>query len=95
MNSNPNNPGDFLNSPQAAALLKNKAALQSLLQSPDAIRLMQLLNQQGGNLNAAARQARQGDTKAISSMLNSLTQTKEGAELVNRLSQNLNHEIKG
>lgn len=45
-------PGNVLNSPQAAKLLKDKAAVESLVKSPDTQALMTMLNQ-GGGLKAA------------------------------------------
>lgn len=79
-----------LQSPQAAALLKNKAALQQLIQSQDAQRLVALLNSQsGGGLSNAAQQAGKGDPGALMSLVHQLSQSAEGAELMERLRQQL------
>lgn len=39
---------ELMKDPKAAGLLKNKALLQSLMQSPDTQRLMELLSQNAG-----------------------------------------------
>ena len=48
---------ELMKDPKAAGLLKNKALLQSLMQSPDTQRLMELLSQNAGDglKTAAAR----------------------------------------
>lgn len=40
---------ELMKDPKAAGLLKNKALLQSLMQSPDTQRLMELLSQNAGD----------------------------------------------
>lgn len=78
----------LLNTPQASALLKNKDAIRQLANSPDAQKLMKMLNKQnGGGLKAAAEQAGKGDPKALVAMVNGLMQSREGAELVERLNK--------
>lgn len=57
-NSSRSNP---LNSPDAAALLKDKSALKKLLASPEAKKLMSMLTAQDtGQLKSAAEQAKNG-----------------------------------
>lgn len=69
-NSSRSNP---LNSPDAAALLKDKSALKKLLASPEAKKLMSMLTAQDtGQLKSAAEQAKNGDTSALLSMVNGL-----------------------
>lgn len=53
---------NILSSPQAAGLLKNRQAIESLMKSGEAQRLMELLNQNAGRheLKGAAQSARKG-----------------------------------
>ena len=77
-----------LQSPEAAALLKNPSALKTLLGSPEAKQLLTLLNaQHNTGLKAAAQQAKAGDTAALMAMVNGLMNTPEGGELVERISR--------
>ena len=65
-------------------------AIRQIAQSPDTQRLLQMLNEQnGGGLQAAAEQAGKGDMKALVSMVNGLMQSKEGAELMERLNKSM------
>jgi len=90
MKNQATNPNDLLNTPQASALLKNKDAIRQIAQSPDTQKLLQMLNaQNGGGLKAAAEQAGKGDPKALVAMVNGLMQSKEGAELVERLNKTM------
>lgn len=74
---------DALHTPEAEALLKDKARLKALIQSPETKKLMSLLSQQNGDsLKEAAGQAKQGDLSGISAMLQQLMKTSEGAEAV-------------
>ena len=80
----------FQKHPEAAALLQNQEALKALLQSPDAKRLMELLSQQNGQqLKQAAAQAGNGDTASLSAMLNGLSQSKEGRQVMERLQKQI------
>lgn len=79
---------DVLQSPEAAELMKDTAKLKALLQSPETRRLMELLTAKNGDgLRRAAEQAKRGDTTALSGMMNQLTQSDEGARLVNQLQE--------
>ena len=72
-----------LQSPEAAALLKNPSALKTLLGSPEAKQLLTLLNaQHNTGLKAAAQQAKAGDTAA-------LMNRPEGAKLMAQLQAKL------
>lgn len=74
---------DALHTPEAQALLKDPARLKALLQSPETRKLMSLLSSQNGDsLKQAAGQAKQGDLSGISSMVQKLMKTSEGAEAV-------------
>lgn len=79
-------PGDLLNSPEAAALLKNKDSILGMMNSPDAKKLMQLLNQNaGGGLKTAADAAIKGDASALMGLMQQVMSSKEGAEVVERI----------
>lgn len=81
-------PGSILDTPQAAKLLRDKAALERLLRSPDTQALMTMLERQGG-LQAAAQAAMRGDPTQLQSMVNRLTRDPAAADVVERLSQNV------
>ena len=71
-----------------AALEHNRALLEQVIHSPDAQRLMELLNQNaGGKLKTAAASAALGDTKDLLAMVRQVMQDPEGAKLVGRLNQ--------
>ena len=81
---------DPVQTPEAAALLKNPARLKALLQSPETKRLMELLSSRNGaGLKQAAEQARKGDSAALTEMLRQVTDSSEGATLVNQIQSNL------
>ena len=75
-NSSRSNP---LNSPDAAALLKDKSALKKLLSM--------LTAQDTGQLKSAAEQAKNGDTSALLSMVNGLMERPGGAQLMQQIEQ--------
>ena len=82
---------ELMKDPKAAGLLKNKALLQSLMQSPDTQRLMELLSQNAGDgLKTAAK----GDTGALLGMVRQVMQSSEGARLVQNISQAVPKEKK-
>ncbi len=79
-------PIDIMSSPEAAALLKNKDSVMGLLNSPDAKKLMELLNQNGGaGLKGAADAAMRGDSSALMGLMQKVMDTKEGADAMERL----------
>lgn len=83
---------ELMKDPKAAGLLKNKALLQSLMQSPDTQRLMELLSQNAGDgLKTAAAK---GDTGALQGMVRQVMQSSEGARLVQNISQAVPKEKK-
>ena len=83
---------ELMKDPKAAGLLKNKALLQSLMQSPDTQRLMELLSQNAGDgLEAASAK---GDTGALLGMVRQGIQSSEGARLVQNISQAVPKEKK-
>ena len=84
------NLNDLMKSPEAAALLKNQEALTRIMSSPDTKALMEMLNRQaGGGLKGAADAAMKGDAKALAGIVEHLMQSKEGAEVVGRISGTL------
>lgn len=86
-------PNDVLSSPEAASLLKNREVLQDLLSAPETKRLMEVLSRQnGGSLQEAARQARKGDLSGLSSMLQGLTATRDGAQALENMEKKLNRQ---
>lgn len=64
---------------------KNRDAISQLAQSSDAQKLMNLLKQQSGHVQQAARQAAAGDPSQLMSIMDQLMRSKEGAELVDRI----------
>ena len=72
-------------------LKKNPAALQSVMQSQDGQKLMQMLSGTDGGtgLNRAAAQAASGNTADMVKMLKQVMSSPEGAALVQRIGQSL------
>lgn len=66
-------------------LMKNREAISQLAQSSDAQKLRELLQQQSGGVQQAARQAAEGDPSALMAIMDQLMHSKEGAELVDRI----------
>ncbi|MCD8144955.1 MAG: hypothetical protein LUD79_06410 [Oscillospiraceae bacterium] len=76
--------------PDAAALLNDQQALRQLLQSQDARRTLSLLQQQSGpQLQEAAKQAGQGNTAALSAILERFADSTEGKGLMEQLERQL------
>lgn len=81
---------NLMDSPDAAKLLKDKAAVMGLLTSPDTKRLMELLNQNAGSgLKGAADAAMKGNTGQLTDLLSQLMGSKEGAEVVARINKTM------
>ena len=68
----------------AAEAVRDREAISKLAQSKEARQLMDLLQKRGGGL-AAARAAADGDPSRLMEMMSQLMNTKEGAELVDRI----------
>lgn len=82
------NLNEILNSPQAAQLLKNQQALDSLLHSDEAQKIIALLNQSSGNgLDQAARSAANGDPAQLMAMVNSLMKDPRSTKLLDDFSK--------
>lgn len=69
----------------AVELVKNREAIAQLAQSSDAQRLMALLNRQSGGVQQAAQAAAAGDPSQLMAMMEQLMNSREGAELVDRI----------
>ena len=83
----------LMRDPKAAGLLKQKDLLKRLMQSPDTQRLMQMLSQNAGDgLKSAAAAAAKGDTGQLTGMLQQVMQSKEGAQLVERINRSASQE---
>ena len=78
--------GGILHTPQAEKLLRDKAALEKLLRSPDTKALMEMLERQGG-LQAAADAAMRGDTTQLQSLVGKVMGNPAGAGVVERITQ--------
>ena len=90
MNPKPNLNQVFA-SPQAQNLLNNKQALESIIKSGEAQRLMELLNKNAGNgLKNAAQSAMQGDASKLKKLVDDLMNNPESAQLI----ENLNKKVK-
>ena len=74
--------------PQAQALLKDPTALRALLRSPQAKALLELMAKQG-DVNDAARRAKNGDTQALQAMLRQVGSSRQGARVLDDLRQKL------
>ena len=68
-----------------AELMKNREAISQLAQSSDAQKLMALLQQQSGGVQQAAQAAAAGNPSQLMAMMEQLMNSKEGAELVDRI----------
>lgn len=91
MNQNKSDFNEVLTSPQAANLLKNKQAMENLMKSDEAQRLMELLNQNAGSgLKDAAQSAMKGDTAQLMGLVQNLMKDPKNAKLV----EDLNRKIK-
>ena len=67
-----------------AALGKNREAIGKLARSEEARRVMEMLERQGGVREAAAAAAG-GNAAQLMAMMERLMQTREGAELVDKI----------
>lgn len=68
----------------AEALAKNRQAIAALAKSGEAQKLMAMLQKQGG-VQDAARAAAAGNTAQLMAMMERLLGSREGAELVERI----------
>lgn len=90
MNQKQPNLNEVLTSPEAANLLKNKQAIESLMKSGEAQRLMELLNQNAGSgLKDAAQSAMKGDTTQLMGLVQGLMKDPKSAKLVEELNKKI------
>lgn len=88
MNIPQSNLDELMKDPKAAALLKDQALLQRVLQSPDTRRLMETLSQKfGDQLQHTAQSAVHGDRQALSSLAKQVMESQEGARLLQQLNR--------
>ena len=80
---------DNMTAQLAEQLKRNPAMLQSLMQSKDGQRLIQMLTQrdQGSGLKKAAQAASAGDTAQMVQMVQQIMKSPDGAALVERINQ--------
>lgn len=91
MDKKQQNLSEVLNSPEAADLLKNRQAMENLLNSNEARRLVDILNQNsGGDLKRAAQSAMKGDTAQLMGLVQGLMNDPQSTKLV----EDLNKKIK-
>ena len=80
------------NTPDLAAMLSNRQALEQIAASADAQALAAMLSKghDSQSLEQMAKSAMSGDTAAIRSLFQSITENPQSAELLRRLSSSLN-----
>ena len=82
----------LLRTPQAASLLKNKQAMENLMKSGEAQRLMELLNKNAGSgLKDAAQSAMNGDASQLMGLVQGLMKDPQSAKLVEELNKKIDH----
>lgn len=88
MDKNQPNWNEMLNSPKTADLLKNRQAMESLLHSDEARRIVELLNQNsGGGLKDAAQSAMNGNAAQLMGLVQGLMNDPQSARLVEELNK--------
>ena len=77
--------------PQAKQLLENQKAIRQMLANPETHKVLQSLQKKNvGRLQAAAQSALQGDTSALSSVLQELSADPQAAKAMEQLNKTLN-----
>ena len=77
--------------PQAKQLLENQKAIRQMLANPETHKVHQSLQKKNvGRLQAAAQSALQGDTSALSSVLQELSSDPQAAKAMEQLNKTLN-----
>lgn len=71
---------------ETARIMKDKEAVQQLLQSKDTKRMMELLGSRD-NVSGAAKAAAAGDPAQLMDMMQRFMSTQEGEQLVERITQ--------
>lgn len=76
---------------QAAHLLGNKQAVESIVNSQEARQLMELLNRNSGaGLKDAAQSAMRGDTAQLNRLVENLMRDPQSAKLMEELNKKVN-----
>ena len=77
--------------PQAKQLLENQKAIRQMLANPETRKVLQSLQKKNvGRLQAEAQSALQGDTTALSSVLQELSSDPQAAKAMEQLNKTLN-----
>ena len=77
--------------PQAKQLLENQKAIRQMLANPETHKVLQSLQKKNvGRLQAAAQSALQGDTSALSSVLQELSSDPQAAKAMEQLNKTFN-----
>ena len=77
--------------PQAKQLLENQKAIRQMLANPETRKVLQSPQKKNvGRLQAAAQSALQGDTTALSSVLQELSSDPQAAKAMEQLNKTLN-----
>lgn len=76
----------LMGDPRAASILNDKQAVEDLVHSGEAQRLMELLDKNaGGGLKQAAQSALKGDSARLMALVEGLMRDPQGAKLVQDL----------
>ena len=76
---------------QAKQLLENQAAIRQMLANPETQKLLRSLQKKNaGQLKSAAQSALQGDTAALTQVLNELAADPQAKQAMEQLDQTLN-----
>ena len=87
----PNFADQLGSNPQAKQLLENQKAIRQMLANPETRKVLQSLQKKNVNrLQAAAQSALQGDTSALTGVLQELSADPQAAKAMERLNQTLN-----
>ncbi len=90
MNQKQTDLNQVLSSPQADRLLKDKKAMESLMNSGEAQKLMERLNQNaGGGLKDAAQSALNGDAAHLMNLVQGIMNDPKSAKLIEELQKKM------
>ena len=76
--------------PQAKQLLENQKAIRQMLANPETRKVLQSLQKKNVGRLQAAQSALQGDTTALSSVLQELSSDPQAAKAMEQLNKTLN-----
>lgn len=80
---------ELLKGKEAASLMKDPSKLEKLRDAPETQKIFSMLSRSTGDLESAAQRAAKGDTAQLKSLIQSITSTPGGAELLQRLGNSL------